>query len=329
MTQTRAVTFPAPGEVALERSDTPTPKSDQVLVRTTRTLISTGTELALLTDTAQYTSLPIDRPGYAHVGRVVECGAEVDDRWLDTRVATHGPHRSFVCVDVDDATPIPEVVSDEVATFHALAAIAMNGVRRGRVTWGEPVAAYGLGLVGQLAARCCLVAGADHVFGLDPVADRRSHLPAQDGVHAVDPHAAPVADRIRAATGGRLADVVFEVTGSAAAIAEQVTALAEHGRFVILGSPRGVEPYDFYHDCHRPGYEIIGAHARTHPDIPTPGNRWTRSRHRELFFSLLEQDRFSVEELISHRVSAMDAPEAYAMLLEDRTQALGVVLEWD
>lgn len=329
MDENVAVTFPAPREVSIGRVDRPTPDAGEVVVRTTRTLISTGTELALLTDRAQYTSLPVDAPGYAHVGRIVDRGDGVDARWREVRVATHGPHRRYVCVDVEDATPIPETVTDEAATFHALAAIAMNGVRRGRVTWGESAAVYGLGLVGQLAARNCRAAGAEHVIGMDPAADRRSYLPDRPGVSAIDPHAESVTDRVRAATGGRLADAVFEVTGNASAIEEQVAALADAGRFVILGSPRGVEPYDFYHDCHRPGYEIIGAHARTHPDVPTPANPWTRSRHRELFFSLLSQERLGVAELISHRASYADAPAMYDLLLEDRTRALGVVLDWE
>ena len=329
MVENVAITFPEPEVVALESLERPRPGPGELLVRTTRTLISTGTELALLTDTAQYTSIPIDTPGYSHVGVVVEIGEGVDEAWLDARVATHAPHRQFACVAVDAATLVPDTVTDEEATFHALAAIAMNGVRQGRLTWGETAAVYGLGLVGQLAARCCHVAGATVVIGLDIDAMRRGYVSDDPGYAVIDPRAGSVPDMVRDRAAGRLADVVFEVTGNAAAIAEQVAALRDRGRFVILGSPRGVEPFDFYHDCHRPGYEIIGAHARTHPPVETSGNQWTRPRHRQLFMSLLTQGRFSVTELISHRTAYDEAAAQYEQLLADRTQALGVIFEWD
>jgi len=35
-----------------------------------------------------------------------------------------------------------------------------------------------------------------------------------------------------------------------------------------------------------------------------------------------------IQELITHRYAWQQAPDAYAVLLADRTQALGVVLEW-
>lgn len=57
-------------------------------------------------------------------------------------------------------------------------------------------------------------------------------------------------------------------------------------------------------------------------------NPWTRARHVELFFELLSKDRISVDNMISDRKHYSQAPEMYEMLLENRSQALGVILEW-
>jgi threonine dehydrogenase-like Zn-dependent dehydrogenase len=72
----------------------------------------------------------------------------------------------------------------------------------------------------------------------------------------------------------------------------------------------------------------VGAHVTTHPDGGTAADPWTEQRHGELFFALLDQDRIAVEDLLSHRFDAADAADAYRLLRENRTEAMGVLLEW-
>lgn len=54
-----------------------------------------------------------------------------------------------------------------------------------------------------------------------------------------------------------------------------------------LTSPRGETSLDFHDYCNGPGYEIVGAHERTHPPQSTPREPWSAGCHRELFFDLL------------------------------------------
>ena len=49
----------------------------------------------------------------------------------------------------------------------------------------------------------------------------------------------------------------------------------------------------------------------------------------ELFFELQAAGRIDVTPLISHRAPFAEAPELYRMLIEDRSRAMGVILEWD
>jgi len=55
---------------------------------------------------------------------------------------------------------------------------------------------------------------------------------------------------------------------------------------------------------------------------------WTRRRNTELFFNLVADGHVSVKHLISHRYKLEEAPEAYRMLLRDRTEAMGVVVDF-
>lgn len=68
------------------------PAADEVLIETERTLISVGSELAMLTETHQPDNLPTDGfpidPGYSNVGTVVEVGTDVDDGLVGERVCS-------------------------------------------------------------------------------------------------------------------------------------------------------------------------------------------------------------------------------------------------
>ena len=344
MTENTTVVFADRGNVTIEERDRPTPDDDEVLIETTRSLISTGTEMAGLAGDYRPDDFPRS-PGYSNVGRVVETGAGVNEDWLDRRVATWSPHQRYVSAPATECRLVPDGVSDREAAFCSLAEIGMNGVRRGEIEWGEMVAVFGLGLVGQFAVRAALAAGAAHVVGFD-VADRRiEFLPDHPAVAGANPERADPETAVRDATlrrftegdGGRrlvddpegsLADAVVEATANVEAIPEEFAVLRELGTFVVLSSPREAGKFDFYEHCHRPGYDIVGAHVMTHPERATPHAPWTRKRHGSLFFTLLGDGRFEVESLVSHEYAAADAPDAYEMLRERRTEAMGVQLEW-
>jgi 2-desacetyl-2-hydroxyethyl bacteriochlorophyllide A dehydrogenase len=326
------IVFTDPGTVAIESEPRPEPGPSDVLIETERTLVSTGTELTILTeDYAPGSPLSQDfphRPGYNNVGRVVETGADVQDLSVGDRVATYGDHAQFVTERASACREVPDAVDSDAAVYFTIAEIVANGLRRGRLAWGETVAVYGLGLLGQLTVRLARFAGAGAVVGLDVAEDRIDFLPEGAAVAGVDPTAEGWRERFDAATGGRSADVVFEVTGNQDAIDGEFDVLRDLGRLVVLSSPRGPTNLDLNARCHNPGYEIIGAHNHTHPNTETPHTPWTQHRHAEVFFDALAQDRLAVADLTSHRRHYTDAPEVYDTLVTDRTQALGVVFEW-
>ena len=333
MPQSETIVFPEPNRVTVEERTVERPAEDEVLVRTDRTLISTGTELTVLSGEyppgSQWDNFEFPfEPGYNNVGTVVETGDAVTDLAEDDRVATYGPHSEYVVVAAEACRPIPDAVDDEAAVFFTIAEIVMNGVRRSRLTWGETSVVYGLGLLGQLAVRCCHAAGARPVVGVDAAAERVSYLPEEPNVEGVHVATRDPAEAVEDVTDGDLADVVFELTGNPDVIPTEFDALRDQGRFVVLSSPKGPTEFDFHDLCNAPSYEIIGAHNGSHPSTATPANPWTQKRHAELFFEYLADGTMSVDSLVSHEESYADATEVYDRLQEDRSQALGVVLEW-
>ena len=329
------IVFTEPGIVRVEACAVPDPGAGEVLIRTRSTLVSTGTELTVLAahyppDSRWAAMFPFPvRPGYDNVGEVLGVGPGVDRAWIGRRVGTLAAHARYVVAQVDDCRPVPAGVSDEQAAFFTIAEIVMNGVRRSRLTWGEAAVVFGLGLLGQLAVRVCLLAGASAVIAVDVARSRLAFLPDDPRVHPVVPGEASVDDVVREVTRSRMADVAFEVTGEPDLLVGQLAAVRDQGRLVVLSSPRGPVTLDLHDHVMFPSVSIIGAHNRSHPRHATLEDPWVPQRHGELFFDAAAAGLLDVDGLITHRRPHRDAPELYGMLLRDRSVLMGVVLEWE
>lgn len=181
--------------------DVPAPvlRAGHILVRTTSSVISPGTERMLrdfgraslvgkalqqrervkdviakartdgLITTIEAVRAKLDQPiplGYCNVGRVVAVGADVTGFQIGNRVVSNGPHAEIVRVPVNLAACIPDAVSDDRAGFAVLSAIALQGIRLLAPTLGECVAVIGLGLIGLMAVQLLRAQGV-RVLGID------------------------------------------------------------------------------------------------------------------------------------------------------------------
>jgi len=329
------VVFTAPRKAVVEDRPIPKPGEGQMLVKARRTLISTGTELTIFKGEfpkdggwAAWAKFPFV-PGYSHIGDVMEVGPGVDKSWIGKRVGSYAEHGLYMLAGLPKVWPVPDGVSDDVASFFVIAQITINCVRRGRTEWGESAVVYGLGLVGQFIVRELLIAGARPVIAVDVAESRLRLLPGHKALIAVNPKKESVKEAVTRATKGRMADMVYEVTGAQSLIQGEFEALRPLGRFIVASSPSGPSVFDFSDYCNAPSFEIIGAHTSSAGDVETPYHLWTRTRNAELFFNTVLDGEIDVEPLVSHREPYAKAPELYQMLLEDRSRAMGVILEWD
>ena len=171
------------GETILEEIPVPQVRKGCILIKTSRSLVSLGTEKMLvefgkanflekarqqpervkqvfdkittdgLKPTFQAISRKLSEPiplGYCNVGEVVAIGEGITEFKIGDRVASNGHHAEVVCVPKNLVARIPKNVSDDEATFTVVGAIALQGIRLSNPTLGETVAVIGLGLIGQL-----------------------------------------------------------------------------------------------------------------------------------------------------------------------------------
>ena len=330
------IVFPEPMKVEIEKFDVREPTTEEVLIETEATLISTGTELTALTGDfpeksawSTYVRYPFT-PGYSSVGRIVKVGSEVRDFNIGDRVAAHAPHATHAIVRADRVTRVPENVDVESACFHTIAAGVMNSVRLAKISLGDAVVVVGLGLLGQMAVIFSRMAGAYPVIAIDLAEKRLEWARISGATHILRADDwTYVKDAVKQITRGRMADKVFEVTGNPNVIPKAITLAKRNlGCFVVLSSPRGKTTLDFHDEVNSPSRIIIGTHFSSQPEYETPYNPWTRKRNTELFFDLLSSGYLTINHLITHRYRWREAKKAYNMLLEDRTRALGVILKF-
>lgn len=326
------VVFEKPRIVSIKYRDLPKPSGKQILIETIMTLISTGTELTILSGDfppksawAEYGRYPFI-PGYSNVGVVIDKGEEVKNINIGDRVASTAPHTQYALISSENVVKIPDNVSDEEAVFHTIAVIVMNSVRLAGVSLGDCIVVMGVGLLGQFAIIFSKLCGGFPIIAVD-LSEKRLRIAKTSGATKTIV-GDNIHDEIYSLTEGRLADIVFEVTGNPNVIPKAIKLVRPLGKFIVLSSPRGPTLLDFHDEVNRPSRIIIGTHNSSHPLYETPYNPWTKRRNRKLFFKLLQNKIIDVKHLISHRYRWINADKAYDMLLKDRTKAMGVILKF-
>jgi predicted dehydrogenase/threonine dehydrogenase-like Zn-dependent dehydrogenase len=254
-----------------EVADVPAPGVGRgsLLIHTSRTLISAGTERMLVefgkanlldkarkqpdrvkmvldkvrTDglgpTLSSVRNKLDQPlplGYCNVGVVAECGAGVLGFAIGDRVASNGKHAEVVSVPVNLCARVPDNVSDEQAAFTVLGSIALQGIRLAQPSLGEAVVVTGLGLIGLMTVQLLRAHGC-RVLGIDFDSSKLA-LARTFGAETVDLSAGedPIAAGYRFSRGrGVDAVLVTASTESNEPIHQAALMCRQRGRVVLVG----------------------------------------------------------------------------------------------
>jgi 2-desacetyl-2-hydroxyethyl bacteriochlorophyllide A dehydrogenase len=332
--QSLNVVFTGQDQVEVRDEPIGDPGTGEVLVRASKTLISTGTESIVLgrlfeagSHWDRWVQYPF-APGYSMAGRVAAVGAGVRGVREGDRVAVRKPHHQYVVAAEGALTPIPDDVTDEDATWFGLAKIAQNGVRRAEHRLGDAVAVIGLGPVGQLVVQYVRLLGAQHVIAIDLAAPRLELARAHGATAVLHAGAGEARDEVLRLTDGLGADVVYDVTGAPAVFPTALRLLRRFGRLVLLGDTGTPTEQRLTGDVVTKGLHIIGAHDGNPPAESTDHAYWSSQRMAELFFTYLQRGDMHVRELITHRYTPAEAPRAYSLLRDQRATTMGVIFDW-
>lgn len=343
-------------DIIVDEVPDPVVTPHHVLVRPSRSLISSGTETAsihqegVLQQVAENPShlekvwnvMKVMGPGptlaevrakfseyavlgYSGAGVVAARHPTVTGLEAGDRVAYGGEgagHGETILAGHNLVARIPDAVSFEQASFATLGAIALNAVRIARIGIGDAVAVIGLGLVGQLIAQLARLQGGV-VAAIDLKPDRVELARSLGATHA-------------APERGVDCVIVAAAAKSAAPCRQALELCRDRGRIIIVGAVEMSFPWNemylkevqlFMARAYGPG-SYDPAYEKKGQDYPLSYVRWTENRNMEEFLRLVAAGQVRVEPLITHRFALDDAARAYQTILDPASGSLAVVLEY-
>ena len=256
------------GDTILEDVPAPIVSKGHVLIKSTYTLVSLGTERMLVefgrsnliskarqqpdkvkevlnkiktegllpTLEAVFNKLGEPLPlGYCNVGKVIAIGEGVQGFSLGDRVASNGQHAEVVSVPMNLVSKVPDNVSDIEATFTVIGSIGLQGIRLVNPTFGETVVVVGLGLIGLITAQL-LTANGCRVIGVD-FDQSKLDLAKKWNIITCNPKQEDVVKFVQGHTGGIGTDAVL-ITASAKTdeiISQAANMSRKRGRIILVG----------------------------------------------------------------------------------------------
>jgi 2-desacetyl-2-hydroxyethyl bacteriochlorophyllide A dehydrogenase len=267
-------------------------------------------------------------PGYQRVGIVESAGRDVqgihEGQWVFATYSKiqrvhlgFGGHIARGPVDAAQLYPLPIDAAEPIDfSGSVLAQVGYNSGARPPVAEGDAALVVGDGLVGHWAAQTLQVRGArvalagrhDFRLGLFETKEGDITINARDQAWI---------EKARAWSGGEF-DIVVDTVGNQVNYETNmklVPLIRKGGHFVATGHEGDKAFVDLR--------EFIRREATIHCPMG-----WQRPR-LETTIAWIHEGKLKTRHLITHRLPARRAAEAWRRIFDERRSTLGVVLEWD
>ncbi|MFQ5763570.1 MAG: bi-domain-containing oxidoreductase [Rhodospirillales bacterium] len=349
------------GEVSVAEAPSPAVPENGILVKTSASLISAGTDRAVVgLARKSYVGKALARPdlvrrvlskarndglwsaykavqnviaepramGYSLVGQVLAVGRGVEGVAVGDRVACagagHANHAEIASIPGNLFVPVPPGVADEDAAYVTLGAVALHGLRQADQQLGAAVLVVGLGLVGQITVQLCRAAGLK-VIGLD-FDSRKLDLARANGAQvAMTPDDTSLGAAVAAATDGFGADAAL-LTASSKDSGAPFETVARHcrdrARVVVVGDIKMDIPRDAYF---KKELEILQSRSygpgRYDPDYEEKGHDYPIGYVRWTE----RRNMAAFLDMLAHGAIDMQALTTHRFPVEQATKAYGLV----
>lgn len=196
------------------------------------------------------------------------------------------------------------------------ALVAFHCIRESNVRFGETVAVIGLGAIGLLAVRMAALSGAEQVFAIDPLPNRRQLATEFGALHVLDPFAGDAAWEIHKLTGGAGVDVAIEISGKIPALQTATRAARMEGTVCSAGAYAGQPAKDLWlgREWHNNQLTMIVPHGCSLGPKPRDFPRWDEYRAYDCIVSMMRQGRLTAPGLIQPLVSLDEFQEVWRLI---------------
>jgi D-xylulose reductase len=223
----------------------------------------------------------------------------------------HGCLRETVVHPAAFTFKLPDNVSfDEGAMIEPLA-VGLHAARKACIKPGDIALVTGAGTIGTVTALAALAGGCSTVIITD-VLQPKLDIAAKFGLIPVNiKHQNPV-DVVKEATDGWGADIIFEASGSEAAISGIFEPLCPSGKVIFIGMPVKPAPVDIVAaQAKEARMESIFRYANVYPSA----------------VSLLASGKIDVKPLITDRYKFEDAIKAYEYAANPKPTSVKVMIQ--
>ncbi|MFF0496529.1 zinc-binding dehydrogenase [Nocardia aobensis] len=279
----RAAVYYGARDIRLEERPVPTPGSGEALVRVLRSGICGTDAFEWIAGPKTY---PVERrhphsghlgsliPGHEFVGEIVTSDSDSDlvvgdlvasgagvwcgacrrcsegrtnqcVRYRTLGLNVHGGMAEYVAVPSKTLRRLPSGLSIDHAGLAQPLAVGIHAARRAGGRDGDSVVVIGAGAIGSF-----VIAGLEHIGGFDitvvDIAADRLERAIRLGAHRALTASDTIASDVREALGGHRPEVVIEASGATGQLAEALAMVADGGRVLAVGIPKGKPELDIH-----------------------------------------------------------------------------------
>ena len=328
-----AVVFEDARRTVFRRIDIPDPGPRDVVLRTRYSLISNGTESSFLRGErvdGETPARPGDRlpfpqvAGYQKVGIIEKAPPDSGlsaGQWAFCTISKVGlpgqplgGHVSIAVADTSQVYALPPGLDPVEASGLVLTQVGYNCGFRPPVAAGDHAVVLGDGMVGHWTAQSLQHRGASVVLvGRHRYRCEMFRPGPNDAIICLDP-GKKIAEEVRAVRPSGTA-ILVDTVGDSTAVNELLPLLGHNSHLVSAG---------FLGHEGRIDIQRLRMRETT---LHCPSG-WARDR-MEATLELVASGVLRVSPLITHRLPAKDAPEAFRLILEKAHPFLGILLDWD
>jgi D-xylulose reductase len=223
----------------------------------------------------------------------------------------HGCLRETVVHPAMFCFKLPENVSYAEGALVEPLSVGLQAVKKANVKPGDVALVSGCGTIGMVTGLAALAGGCSKVIITD-IIQPKLDLASGYGMVPVNIKKQDLMEVVRKETGGWGADIIFEASGSEAAIAGIFQPLCPGGKVVFIGMP--VEPVPV---------DIVAAQAKE-------ARMETVFRYANIYpraVSLLASGKINVKPLITDRYKFADAIKAFDYAANPQPRSVKTIIE--
>jgi threonine dehydrogenase-like Zn-dependent dehydrogenase len=208
--------------------------------------------------------------------------------------------------------------------------VAFHCIRESQVRYGERVAVIGLGALGLLAVRMAVQGGAETVFAVDVLPNRRAWAAENGADHVLDPGECDVGLEIHKLTGGKGVDVAIELAGVYPALHAAIRSVRVGGTVCSAGFYQG-EAHGLWlgREWHHNRLTVIVPHGCGWGHPPREHPAWDEKRAYDCIVSMMRKNKLTAPGLIDPVVSLDQGPEVFHLIKEAPGEVIKYAVRFD